>query len=118
MSGGAFDYSQRNLAHELFGWDLTLDYGKDGFDQSSLAGKKNPMEHRILSELVWDVLVLIHSLDWYHSGDTDEETYEEDVEYFKNKWLNFDTNKQVEKYKEYLKEYYEELLGEIATTNN
>lgn len=32
-------------------------------------------EDREISELVWDVFDLIHSYDWYASGDTCKETY-------------------------------------------
>ena len=34
------------------------------------------------------MLCLLHSCDWYQSGDTGEATYRADIEYFKNKWLN------------------------------
>ena len=40
-----------------------------------------------MSELVWDVFCVLHSCDWYKSGDTGEDSYREDVERFKEKWL-------------------------------
>ena len=45
------------------------------------------MGDRIISELVFDVFCLLHSFDWYKSGDTEEEDYLEDVKFFKKKWL-------------------------------
>jgi hypothetical protein len=45
------------------------------------------MRDKQLSELVFDVLCLIYSADWCISGDTGEDTYREDVQFFKNKWL-------------------------------
>lgn len=86
MSGGRFNYVQRNLGYELFPW-LSVDYGDDGFSQAPTARKINPLGDRQLSELCWDLLCVIHSYDWYASGDTDEETYRADVKRFKAKWL-------------------------------
>ena len=37
--------------------------------------------------LVFDVFCILHSLDWYRSGDTCRETYRKDVKRFKDKWL-------------------------------
>ena len=39
------------------------------------------------SELVWDVLDLIHDYDWYASGDTCKETYLKKKDAFKKKWF-------------------------------
>lgn len=41
-----------------------------------------------ISELVWDILNLIHDFDWYTSGDTRWETYLEAKAAFKKKWLD------------------------------
>ena len=87
MSGGHFDYSQDRLARDMFGWDLELSYGKRGFSQVEKAGKLNPLEDRELSKLAWDLLCVIHSYDYYISGDTREEQYRQDVQHFKDKWL-------------------------------
>lgn len=87
MSGGCWGYQNDNLSHEIFGWGLYPDYGEDGFEQSAIARKKNPLEDRVLSEMLWDMLCVLHSYDWYTSGDTCEETYRADVARFKKKWL-------------------------------
>ena len=87
MSGGHFDYKNDYLAEEMFGWDYYPDYGESGREKSRGAAKVNPMHDVELSEMVWDVFCLIHSLDWYLSGDTGEDCYREDVKYFKDKWF-------------------------------
>lgn len=77
MSGGHFDYVDARLKDEIFGWD-------DKFS--------NQFEDREISELVWDVLNLIHEFDWYKSGDTCEETYLKAKAAFKKKWFgDYDT---------------------------
>lgn len=87
MSGGHFNYANDNLCEELFGWNMRADYGDNGFSQSTKARRINPLEDAELSELVYDVFCLLHSYDWYVSGDTCPETYREDIKRFKQKWL-------------------------------
>ena len=72
MSGGRFDYADSRLKDEIFGWS----------DKP-----RNVFEDREISELVWDVLNLIHDYDWYASGDTSESAYLEKKAAFKKKWL-------------------------------
>lgn len=72
MSGGRFDYKDRELRDEIFGW---RDTWCDRF------------EDREISELVWDILNLIHEFDWYNSGDTGEDEWLEAKHKFKMKWL-------------------------------
>ena len=73
MSGGRFNYFNDNLKCEIFGWA----------DKPS-----NVFEDREISELVWDVLNLIHEYDWYASADTDKETYLKAKAEFKKKWFS------------------------------
>ena len=73
MSGGRFDYKDRSLKDEIYGWT----------DKPS-----NVFEDREISELVWDVLDLIHDFDWYASGDTCKETYLKAKSDFKKKWFS------------------------------
>ncbi len=73
MSGGHFNYVNDYLQSELFGY-------KDR--------PTNVLEDREISELVWDVLQLIHTFDWYKSGDTGKETYMVAKEKFKKKWFD------------------------------
>lgn len=87
MSGGHFNYSNDRTCQDIFGWGIYCDYGEKGFGQSALARELDPLEDVVLSELVFDVFCVLHSYDWYASGDTCEETYRADVKYFKDKWL-------------------------------
>ena len=73
MSGGHFEYLDSRLKDEIFGYENKM---------------KNVFEDREISELVFDVLDLIHEFDWYYSGDTDKETYLEAKAEFKKKWLS------------------------------
>ena len=87
MSGGFWQYDNDTLARSIYSWDMLPDYGEDGFSQSTEAWERNPLEDKLMSELVWDVFCVLHSYDWYKSGDTGEDSYREDVERFKGKWL-------------------------------
>jgi hypothetical protein len=73
MSGGCFDYKNSMLKNEIFGWR----------DKPT-----NVFEDREISELVWDVLDLIHDYDYYVSGDTCKETYLKAKSEFKKKWFS------------------------------
>lgn len=72
MSGGRFNYMDNTLKNEIFGWT----------DRPT-----NVFEDREISELVWDVFDLIHSYDWYASGDTCKETYLKDKAEFKKEMV-------------------------------
>jgi len=93
MSGGRWNYGQCDLGYDMFpGCEVTYGLGKNDkychYNRNvRLARQLNPMEDKQLSELVFDVLCLIYSADWYKSSDTCEETYLEDVKFFKEKWL-------------------------------
>ena len=73
MSGGRFNYMDSCLKNEIFRY----------YDKPD-----NVFEDREISELVWDVLDLIHDYDWYASGDTCKETYLEAKSKFKKKWFS------------------------------
>ena len=72
MSGEHFNYQDSALKSEVFGWDERF---------------RNVFEDREISELVWDVLNLIHDFDWYASGDTIEDDWLKSKSAFKAKWL-------------------------------
>ena len=114
MSGGRFGYENDRACHEIFNW-MSPDYGEHGFSQAKDARKLNPLKDKQLSELCWDMFCLLHSLDWYQSGDIGEEDYLKDVKYFKNKWLNdaegIRIKEEIDKsIKELKEELYKELL--------
>lgn len=91
MSGGHFDYQDAHLCARIFGeWECSPEYGIGEEEQRKTARKarnKGPFEDRCVNELVYDVFCLIHSYDWYISGDCCQDTYLKDVDAFKNKWL-------------------------------
>ena len=100
MSGGRFNYADGNLKSEMFG------YGDKPI---------NVMEDDEVSELVWDVLNLIHDLDYYQSGDTCRETYIESKKEFKKKWFGNRSERLeqiVDKKIEQLREEVKEMIGE------
>lgn len=73
MSGGHWNYADSHLKTEIFGW---------------CDKPHNVMEDRELSELVWDILDLLHDYDWYASGDTCKNTYLDAKAKFKKKWFS------------------------------
>ena len=79
MSGGCWDYRDSCLCETIFGY--RCDSAKD-------AAKYNPLQDRLISELVWDVFQLLHEYDWWESGDTGEEKYRKAVKDFKKKYLS------------------------------
>ena len=87
MSGGHFNYENDRLCHEIYGWHIDPNYGNKGFNQSKIARSIDPLEDLVISELVFDVFCLLHSYDWYKSGDTCDDTYRNDIKRFKKKWL-------------------------------
>lgn len=87
MSGGRFNYSNDRACRDIFGWHIDCDYGESGFSQSKLARRIDPLEDKVMSELVFDVFCVLHSYDWCACGDTCEDTYRADVQRFKDKWL-------------------------------
>ena len=73
MSGGHFNYMDSSLKNEIFRWT---------------DGCWNVLEDREISELVWDVLDLLHDFDWYKSGDSGEDRYLTAKSKFKKKWFS------------------------------
>ena len=73
MSGGNFNYVDATLKDEIYGWSDTW---------------HNVFEDREISELVWDILNLIHDYDLYVSSDTCKETYLKAKAEFKRKWFS------------------------------
>lgn len=61
-----------SLMDEIFGY---ADKPRDVFEDMEI------------SELVWDVLELIHDFDWYASGDTGEDDWLKAKARFRKKWF-------------------------------
>ena len=69
MSGGLYDYKDGELSNEMFG-----EYRPE-MNKYKEARHGDPMEDIEMSCLVYDVMALIHSLDWYRCGDTSQSDY-------------------------------------------
>lgn len=99
MSGGRFNYMDRTICTEIF--DEYADYDLEGLkdlkDARKRVRRKNVFEDVEISELIFDVFCLIHSYDWYASGDTGEDDYRKDVDYFKRKWFGKTARQRAEK---------------------
>lgn len=99
MSGGRFNYMDRTICTEIF--DEYADYDLEGLkdlkDARKRVRRENVFEDVEISELIFDVFCLIHSYDWYASGDTGEDTYRKDVAYFKKKWFGKTAMQRAEK---------------------
>lgn len=117
MSGGFWNYANNDLANELFGWNMSAQYGKKGFSQAQIARDINPMNDKELSEMIWDLLCLLHSKDYYESGDISESTYEEDLNYFKKKWFQRSNEDILNAYKNDLQVYADKLIKEFEKNN-
>lgn len=95
MSGGSHDYIYSSLASALdipsggYGIGTEGRYGTY-FEDSKFSREKDPMHDSELSEMMYDVDCLLHSLEWYESSDIGEEKYYEDVKAFKEKWFGRD----------------------------
>lgn len=82
MSGGHYEYSNNNLSSEMFNdW-------RPQIGNYNPSNNGDPMHDPEVSALTYDILALIHSLDWAECGDTDMEDYAKDLKKFRDKWLN------------------------------
>lgn len=110
MSGGYFNYEEgkvRNTFNEV--WEdaelnqLFCDlFGENIWEDHSISttfGVRNTI----------DAGGLVEVLDFYLSGDIDEEDYRVQVKEFKNKWLRRSAKDTTDFYKEKLQEYCDKL---------
>lgn len=103
MSGGAFEYKNDELLREIFGYDRW----KDDKDFKV----PNRFQDLEISNLVYDVLRLIHDYDWYESGDTGEGNWVQAKEKFKDRWLRGNAKERISQYaQEALEQFKKELL--------
>ena len=86
MSGGHFNYEDGSLRSTIFGW---------GTETTEQAMKLNPLEDKEISGIVFDMFQLLHEFDWAICGDTSMEHYHEEVQKFKNKWLNSEAKDRI-----------------------
>lgn len=119
MSGGSLNYLASTMCDSLFGYKTDIDYEMIcNNDNARIARNFNPMHDRELSELMADVICLLHALEWYDSCDIGEETYKECVNKFKAKWLKRTEKDRLNSYLEDLKSYYEKLAEEFKGEEN
>ena len=94
MSGGSFDYMYCRF-------------------EDMYAGEMHDKE---LDELIPALAHVLYKLEWWQSGDIDEESYREAVAEFKKKWLSGydnDTNKRIERFKDNLTMSIDKLMEEL-----
>lgn len=94
MSGGSHDYICYKINEELCG----------------------KMEDRELNDLINDISILAHDLEWYHSGDIGRESYVKSIKAFKKKWFKANRDERLRGYVDEavaaLKEEFYALIGE------
>lgn len=73
MSGGAYDYRFEDL-------------------KNTYVGKMHDIE---LDKLMKDLAGVLKALEWWQSGDTEQETYRKVVKTFKEKWLGVSQEERV-----------------------
>lgn len=83
MSRGYFDYHNIVLWERLF---PSCYHNTPG--QTKIARRDDPMEDKLLSELVYDIMGVLNDLDSYKSGDISEAEYREVTEAFRAKWFD------------------------------
>ena len=114
MSGGSLNYLSSNISDSLFSSRVEGYYKKicDN-DNARIARKLNPMHDRELSELMADVMCLLHALEWYDSCDIGEESYKKYINMIKKKWMPKSHEAKANSYAEDLKALYKELDAEL-----
>lgn len=119
MSDGSHNYISYAINCALFEDRFENRY-KNVCDEkiARIARNLNPMHDRELSELMADVMCLLHGLEWFDSCDIGEETYKECVNKFKAKWMHRTENDRLNSYLGDLKSYYEELFEELKEKEN
>lgn len=100
MSGGSFNYASSNLLTNVFSDYISARYDFESENNKKdrlRAIKENPMHDLELSELIYDIAILLHSCEWYDSGDTGYDTYQADVKAFKKKWFKASRNERIKR---------------------
>ena len=79
MSGGYWEYVDSRFRQEIFDYDVNT---------AQEAREQNPLDDKEMSELLWDVLGVVHACDYYKSGDSSKAEYLLTIRDFKDKWLH------------------------------
>ena len=99
MSGGYFDYKDSELLNSIFNYE---------------SKPYNALEDAEFSLLVWDVLQVIHTFDYYKSGDCGEERYLKAKDAFKKTWFGRGARKKIQK--QIIDQKIEDLKQELYKT--
>ena len=94
MSGGAFDYMYGRIEETYVG----------------------EMQDADLDEMMKDLCELLHDLEWWQSGDYNEEDYRKSAKAFKQKWLrgyDWDTEDRIDRAKRHIKDIIDKELEKI-----
>ena len=86
MSGGSYSYIYSRLEEECVG----------------------RMYDAEMNDLIKDLCDLLHTLEWWQSGDTSEDRYRENLSRFKSKWFKGDRQER-------LKGYIDEQIGIVRS---
>lgn len=87
MSGGSLDYLAYKI-EEIF-QEASIHYSNlNDKNECIYARVDDPMNDADVSEMLFDMGCLLHSLEWYLSGDNCSETYYKHLSEFKAKWIN------------------------------
>ena len=114
MSGGSHNYIAYTINGELFEDRIETHYTNVcDAKNARIARNLNPMHDRELSELMADVMCLLHALEWYDSCDIGEESYKKYVNKFNEKWMPRSHEAKANSYAEDLKALYKELDAEL-----
>lgn len=88
MSGGSYDYECYRVEEEYVG----------------------RMYDREMNLLMFDLVKVLHDLEWWQSGDYGEETYQKTLSEFKDKWFDGD---RVERLQNIITEATDKLRTEL-----
>ena len=117
MSGGRFSYKEQSLCYSVFNYDIQVLYdlaGEKAETNRLRAMRDNPLGDKRVSALIYDVLSLLHSYDYYVSGDTSKDCYINDLNYIRSKYLKIQSDKVLEDYVESrCSEIKEQILSEL-----
>ena len=99
MSGGYWDYRDRSLATDIFGYHIDTACGMAGEkhdENMRIVIKDNKLGDPEISAIAFDLFCLLHSYDCAESGDSCREDYRKDAEAFKQRWLKTPRKIQVQ----------------------
>ena len=94
FSGGSYSYVYRTLDMECVG----------------------RMYDPEMNDLIKDLVPVLHALEWWQSGDTNEEDYREELDEFKKKWFGTSRDNRlkgyIDKSLEEAKDAFYKMIGE------